>query len=133
MRLTDSHTVPFSTTHPYDHRQQRQHREQAGREASWLKQVRKAKRGGQSEKWVTRPRGGRSKKNFGEKKLLIGATVECNRRKDLITYVDKPTTVPRAARWCWAKVRKTNAAPRASLRLTNAHMVVPKCIQDLKC
>ena len=37
--------------------QQRQHREQAGREASWLKQVRKVKRVGESEKWVTRPRG----------------------------------------------------------------------------
>ena len=24
---------------------------------------------------------------------MIGATVECNQRKDLITYVDKPTTV----------------------------------------
>ena len=29
----------------------------AGREASWLKQVRKVKRVGESEKWVTRPRG----------------------------------------------------------------------------
>ena len=50
------------------------------------------KRVGESEKWVTRPRGGRSKKTL-VKKLLIGATVECNQRKDLITYVDKPTTV----------------------------------------
>ena len=67
VRLTDSHTVPFSPTHPYDHRQQRQHREQAGREASWLKQVRKVKRVGESEKWVTRPRGGRSKKTLVKK------------------------------------------------------------------
>ena len=37
--------------------QQRQHRKQAGREASWLKEVRKVKRVGESEKWVTRPRG----------------------------------------------------------------------------
>ena len=37
--------------------QQRQHTKQAGREASWLKQVRKVKRVGESEKWVTRPRG----------------------------------------------------------------------------
>jgi hypothetical protein len=37
--------------------QQRQHREQAGREASWLKQVRKVKRVEESKKWVTRPRG----------------------------------------------------------------------------
>jgi hypothetical protein len=33
------------------------------------------------------------KKTLVKKKLLIGATVECNQRKDLITYVDKPTTV----------------------------------------
>ncbi len=40
--------------------------QQAGREASWLKEVRKVKRVGKSKKWVTRPRGGRSKQNFGE-------------------------------------------------------------------
>ena len=77
MRLTDSHTVPFSPTHPYDHRQQRQHRKQAGREASWLKQVRKVKRVGESEKWVTRPRGGRSKKTFVQQKTkTIGGRVK---------------------------------------------------------
>jgi hypothetical protein len=38
--------------------QQRQHKEQAGREASWLKEVRKVERVGKNEKWVTRPRGG---------------------------------------------------------------------------
>ena len=42
--------------------QQRQHREQAGREASWLKQVRKVKRVEESKKWVTRVRGGGVKK-----------------------------------------------------------------------
>ena len=35
-----------------------QKQQQAGREASWLKEVRKVKRVGESEKWVTRPRGG---------------------------------------------------------------------------
>ena len=34
------------------------------REASWLKEVRKVKRVEESEKWVTRPRGGRSKKQI---------------------------------------------------------------------
>ena len=52
---TSTHCL--SPTHPYDHRQQRQHKEQAGREASWLKEVRKVKRVVKSEKWVTRPRG----------------------------------------------------------------------------
>ena len=33
-------------------------REQTGREASWLKEVRKMKKVEESEKWVTRPRGG---------------------------------------------------------------------------
>ncbi len=37
------------------------------------------------EKWVTRPRGGGGVKNFGEKLLAV------DKRKDLITYVDKPT------------------------------------------
>ena len=59
--------------------QQRQHRKQAGREASWLKQVRKVKRVGESEKWVTRPRGGEVKKlwwkNTLEQIKMIGATV----------------------------------------------------------
>jgi hypothetical protein len=54
-------------------RQQRQHKEQAGREASWLKEVRKVKRVGESEKWVTRPRG-RSKKicSTKKRKRLVG-------------------------------------------------------------
>ena len=67
MWLTDSHTVPFSPTHPYDHRTT-EATQRAGREASWLKEVRKVKRVGESEKWVTRPRGG-GVKTFGEKKL----------------------------------------------------------------
>ena len=50
-----------------DNRGHKENKTQTGREASWLKQVRKVKRVGKSEKWVTRPRGGRSKKNFGEK------------------------------------------------------------------
>ena len=33
-------------------------KQEAGREASWLKEVKKVKRVGKSEKWVTRPRGG---------------------------------------------------------------------------
>jgi hypothetical protein len=49
---------------------------QTGREASWLKQVRKVKRVEESEKWVTRPRGGRSK-NFGEK-ILEQSTTSIN-------------------------------------------------------
>ncbi len=45
------------------------HKEQTGRKASWLKEVRKVKRVEESEKWVTRPRGGgRSKNAFGGKK-----------------------------------------------------------------
>ena len=58
------------------------HREQTGREASWLKEVRKVKGRVKGEKWVTKPRGGRSKNNFGEKNFeqtrmkMIGATVE---------------------------------------------------------
>ncbi len=43
-------------------------REQTGREASWLKQVRKVKRVGKSEKWVTRPRGGGGVKQYVEQK-----------------------------------------------------------------
>ena len=43
--------------------------QQAGREASWLKEVRKVKGRVKSEKWVTKPRG-RSKKHFGENKKL---------------------------------------------------------------
>ncbi len=35
-----------------------QKQQQAGKEASWLKEVRKVKRVGESEKWVTRPRRG---------------------------------------------------------------------------
>jgi hypothetical protein len=35
-----------------------QKEQQAGREASWLKEVREVKRVEQSEKWVTRPREG---------------------------------------------------------------------------
>jgi hypothetical protein len=56
--------------------------QQAGREASWLKEVRKVKVRVKGEKWVTRPRGRRSKKNFGEKNFeqtrmkIIGATVD---------------------------------------------------------
>jgi hypothetical protein len=43
---------------------------------------------------VTRPRGGRKIKNFGEKKQkTIGAKNKKNTmRKDRITYVDKSTT-----------------------------------------
>jgi hypothetical protein len=54
-------------------RQQRPQREQTGREASRLKEVKKVKRVEESEKWVTRPRGGGGvkklwrKKNFGTK------------------------------------------------------------------
>ena len=47
--------------------------QQAGREASWLKEVRKVKGRVKGEKWVTRPRGGRSKKHFGEKNKTIGS------------------------------------------------------------
>jgi hypothetical protein len=38
-----------------------QKQQQAGREASWLKEVRKVKRVEKSEKLVTRPRGGEVK------------------------------------------------------------------------
>ncbi len=78
-----------------DNRGNTQHRKQAGREASWLKQVRKVKRVGESEEWVTsdKTQGGGGVKKTLVKKLLIGAKVEWNQRKDLITYVDKPTTV----------------------------------------
>ncbi len=49
-----------SPTHPEPYRGNRGNT--AGREASWLKQVRKVKRVEESEKWVTRPRGGEVKK-----------------------------------------------------------------------
>ncbi len=52
------------------------------------------KRVGQSEKWVTRPRGGRSKNNFvgkrNENDWWEGKRSETRFKKDLITYVDKP-------------------------------------------
>ncbi len=55
--------------------------QQAGREASWLKEVRKVKGRVKSEKWVTRPRGGEVKQFLVKTKTLeqskmIGATVE---------------------------------------------------------
>ncbi len=50
------------------------------------------KRVGESKKWVARPRGGKSKKNFGEK-LFDWCDTRVKLKKDLITYVDKPTTV----------------------------------------
>ena len=56
--------------------------QQAGREASWLKDVRKVKRVGESEKWVTRPRGGGVKKTLVKKYFeqtrmkMIGARVK---------------------------------------------------------
>jgi hypothetical protein len=55
-------------------------RERTGREASLLKEVRKVKRVGESEKWVTRPRGGRSKRNFGEKNKIEGGRVKRTKR-----------------------------------------------------
>jgi hypothetical protein len=39
--------------------------------------------------------GGGVKKTLGQSKM-IGATVELNKRKDRITYVDKPTPVQQA-------------------------------------
>ncbi len=54
-----------------------QKQRQAGRKASWLKQVRKVKRivkERQSEKWVTRPRGGEVKTTLVKAKTkTIGA------------------------------------------------------------
>jgi hypothetical protein len=41
--------------------------------ASWLKEVKKVKRVEESEKWVTRPRGGEVKKNFEKERIkMIG-------------------------------------------------------------
>ena len=73
-----------------------QKQRQAGRKASWLKQVRKVKRivkERQSEKWVTRPRGGeKKKKTLVRKTKTIGAKNKNKMRKDRITYIDKSTT-----------------------------------------
>jgi hypothetical protein len=53
------------------------------------------KRVGKSEKWVTRPRGGRSKKLLLKKKngndWWEGKRSKTGFKKYLITYVDKPT------------------------------------------
>jgi hypothetical protein len=90
-----SHTRPSNS--PSDQRQQRPQREQTqtGREASWLKQVRKVKRVEKSEKWVKRPWGGGVKTNLLEKQnendWWEGKKSERGSKKDLITYVDKPT------------------------------------------
>ncbi len=90
-RVSPTHNSPSSR----NNRGYKENKTQTGREASWQKQVRKVKRVGKSEKWVTTPRGGRSKKQFvGKKTKTIGGRVKGAKRgskKDLITYVDKPT------------------------------------------
>jgi hypothetical protein len=58
---------PFSPTHtdkltravPQGKNEAHTQQQQAGREASWLKEVRKVKGRVKGEKWVTRPRGGK--------------------------------------------------------------------------
>jgi hypothetical protein len=75
----EQHYVPtrVSPTHPAAETTEATNRTNSNRQRSKLaEEVRKVKRVEESEKWVTRPRGGRSKTKTLEQSKMIGATVE---------------------------------------------------------
>ena len=96
----------LSPTHPYSRKENRGHtkRRNANRQVknSWLKEVRKGERGAEDREMKKKLKSERQDpggeklqiKKFSltrQKKKMIGSKDKLDEKKDLITYVDKPT------------------------------------------